>query len=53
MLVVVMNYTGDILNFGLAVEQANARGLKVDMVVVGDDVWLLHLSGDRALDTLC
>ncbi|KHO01481.1 dihydroxyacetone kinase [Metarhizium album ARSEF 1941] len=37
-LVVVMNYTGDVLNFGMAVEKAKAAGLPVDMVVVGDDV---------------
>ncbi len=37
-LVTVMNYTGDVLNFGMAVEKAKAAGLKVEMVVVGDDV---------------
>lgn len=37
-LVVVMNYTGDILNFGMAVEKAIAAGQAVEMVVVGDDV---------------
>ncbi|KAM4056262.1 dak1 domain-containing protein [Hirsutella rhossiliensis] len=37
-LVVVMNYTGDVLNFGVAVEKAKAAGLRVEMVVVGDDV---------------
>ncbi|KAI9149310.1 dihydroxyacetone kinase [Paramyrothecium foliicola] len=37
-LVVVMNYTGDILNFGMAVEKARAAGISVEMVVVGDDV---------------
>lgn len=37
-LVVVMNYTGDVLNFGVAVEKARAAGIKVEMVVVGDDV---------------
>ncbi|KAF2817541.1 dihydroxyacetone kinase-like protein [Mytilinidion resinicola] len=37
-LVVVMNYTGDVLNFGMAVEKANAAGVRVEMVVVGDDV---------------
>ncbi|KID72830.1 Dihydroxyacetone kinase 1 [Metarhizium brunneum] len=37
-LVVVMNYTGDVLNFGVAVEKAKASGLDVEMVVVGDDV---------------
>ncbi|KAI9837246.1 MAG: hypothetical protein M1819_000320 [Sarea resinae] len=37
-LVIVMNYTGDVLNFGMAVEKAKASGLNVEMVVVGDDV---------------
>jgi triose/dihydroxyacetone kinase / FAD-AMP lyase (cyclizing) len=37
-LVTVMNYTGDVLNFGLAVEKAKAAGVNVEMVVVGDDV---------------
>lgn len=37
-LVVVMNYTGDILNFGVAIENARAMGKKVAMLVVGDDV---------------
>jgi dihydroxyacetone kinase len=37
-LVTVMNYTGDVLNFGTAVEKARAAGVKVEMVVVGDDV---------------
>lgn len=37
-LVVVMNYTGDILNFGMAVEKAKAAGVAAEMVVVGDDV---------------
>ena len=37
-LVIVMNYTGDILNFGMAVEKARAAGMNVEMVVVADDV---------------
>ncbi|CAJ2507762.1 Uu.00g089480.m01.CDS01 [Anthostomella pinea] len=37
-LVTVMNYTGDVLNFGMAVEKAKAAGLEVEMLVVGDDV---------------
>jgi dihydroxyacetone kinase len=37
-LVTVMNYTGDVLNFGMAVEKAKAAGRKVEMLVVGDDV---------------
>lgn len=37
-LVIIMNYTGDKLHFGMAVEKARAHGLKVTMLVVGDDV---------------
>lgn len=39
-LVTVMNYTGDVLNFGVAVEKAKVRnaGLRIEMVVIGDDV---------------
>ncbi|KAM3084519.1 dihydroxyacetone kinase Dak1 [Clarireedia jacksonii] len=37
-LVTVMNYTGDVLNFGMAVEKAKAAGIKIEMLVVGDDV---------------
>lgn len=37
-LVIIMNYTGDCLNFGLAVERAKARGIKVDLIAVGDDI---------------
>ncbi|RHY01962.1 hypothetical protein DYB36_001115 [Aphanomyces astaci] len=37
-LIIVKNYTGDRLNFGLAIETAKAEGLNVDMVVIGDDL---------------
>ncbi|KAF5502903.1 Dihydroxyacetone kinase 1 [Colletotrichum fructicola] len=37
-LVVIMNYTGDVLHFGMAVEKARAAGIRCDMLVVGDDV---------------
>lgn len=33
-----MNYTGDVLHFGLATEKARTQGLNVEMVVVGEDV---------------
>ncbi|KAL3688202.1 hypothetical protein R1sor_014511 [Riccia sorocarpa] len=36
-LLIVKNYTGDRLNFGLAAEQAKAEGYKVEVVIVGDD----------------
>lgn len=31
------NYTGDRLNFGLALEQARTEKAAVEMVVIGDD----------------
>jgi len=37
----VMNYTGDRLQFGAAVEGARAAGLPVEVVTMGDDVALL------------
>lgn len=36
-LVIVMNYTGDVLNFGMGVEKAKAGGIDVEMVIMGDD----------------
>jgi triose/dihydroxyacetone kinase / FAD-AMP lyase (cyclizing) len=39
-LLVVKNYTGDRLNFGLAAEMAPAEGIPVEMVIVDDDVAL-------------
>jgi dihydroxyacetone kinase len=39
-LLIVKNYTGDRLNFGLAAELARADGIEVELVVVADDVAL-------------
>src|SRR5271154_6440097 len=39
-LLVVKNYTGDRLNFGLAAEMARAQGIPVEIVIVDDDVAL-------------
>ncbi|XP_041416800.1 triokinase/FMN cyclase isoform X2 [Xenopus laevis] len=36
-LLIVKNYTGDRLNFGLALERARGEGTKVEMVIIGDD----------------
>uniref|UniRef100_A0A7N6A5E3 Triokinase/FMN cyclase n=1 Tax=Anabas testudineus TaxID=64144 RepID=A0A7N6A5E3_ANATE len=36
-LLIVKNYTGDRLNFGLAAEQARNHGVAVDMVIVAED----------------
>ena len=51
-LLIVKNYTGDRLNFGLAAERAKLEGYKVEMVVVGDDCSLpppLGVAGRRGL----
>lgn len=37
-LLIVKNYTGDRLNFGLAAERAKKMGHQVEMVIVGDDI---------------
>ena len=42
-LLIVKNYTGDRLNFGLAAERARAFGLNVGMVIVDDDIALPDL----------
>lgn len=47
-LLIVKNYTGDRLNFGLAAELARAEGIPVEIVVVADDVALKDsVSRDR------
>jgi ATP-dependent dihydroxyacetone kinase len=48
-LVIVKNYTGDRLNFGLAVERARTFGLNVSMVIVDDDVALPDLPHARGV----
>lgn len=48
-LLVVKNYTGDRLNFGLAAEQARQRGLQVETVLVADDVALPEAGQPRGL----
>jgi len=39
-LLIVKNYTGDRLNFGLAAEMARAEGFEIETVLVADDVAL-------------
>ncbi len=48
-LLIVKNYTGDRLNFGLAAERARALGLKVEMVIIDDDIALPDLPQARGL----
>src|SRR5262245_15963719 len=44
-LLIVKNYTGDRLNFGLAAELARAEGIPVETVLVADDVALAASPG--------
>ena len=37
-LLAIMNYTGDVMNFEMAKDMAEAEGVKVEQVVVNDDV---------------
>ncbi|KAH6613007.1 dihydroxyacetone kinase [Boeremia exigua] len=48
-LVVLMNYTGDVLNFGVALEKAKAANpaLRTEMLVVGDDVSVVRSRAGR------
>ncbi|WP_332687802.1 dihydroxyacetone kinase subunit DhaK, partial [Devosia sp.] len=48
-LLIVKNYTGDRLNFGLAAERARQFGLNVEMVIVDDDVALPELPQARGV----
>ncbi len=48
-LVIFKNYTGDRLNFGLAVERARALGRKVEVVIVKDDIALPDLPQPRGI----
>ena len=48
-LLIVKNYTGDRLNFGLAAERARAEGLAVEMVIVADDIALPDLVQPRGV----
>jgi dihydroxyacetone kinase len=48
-LLIVKNYTGDRLNFGLAAERARAFGLRVAMVIVDDDIALPALPQARGV----
>ena len=48
-LVIFKNYTGDRLNFGLAVERARALGKKVEVVIVKDDIALPGIPQPRGI----
>ncbi len=48
-LLIVKNYTGDRLNFGLAAEKARAEGFGVEMVIVADDIAIPGINQPRGV----
>ena len=48
-LLVIKNYTGDRLNFGLAAEKAKSMGHKVEIVIVGDDIAIENAPQPRGI----
>jgi phosphoenolpyruvate---glycerone phosphotransferase subunit DhaK len=49
---IVKNYTGDVLNFKMAADEAGEEGIKVDAVVIDDDVAVqdsLYTAGRRGV----
>lgn len=48
-LLVIKNYTGDRLNYGLAAEKAKALGHKVEMIIIGDDIAIPDAKQPRGL----
>jgi len=52
-LVLVINYTGDRIHFGLATERARREGIKVEMVVCGEDCALTSTDKSAGRRGLC
>lgn len=46
-LVIPMNYTGDVLNFGMAAEKARAAGVKTEFFAINDDVGVGRKKGGK------
>ena len=42
-----MNYTGDVLNFGMGAEKARAMGQDVELIITGDDVGVGRAKGGK------
>lgn len=46
-LVITMNYTGDVLNFGMATEKAKAAGIQTEFFAIADDVGVGREKGGK------
>ncbi|KAL4867560.1 hypothetical protein BDV12DRAFT_119147 [Aspergillus spectabilis] len=45
--IITMNYTGDVLNFGMAAEKSRAAGIKTEFFAINDDVGVGKLKGGK------
>jgi triose/dihydroxyacetone kinase / FAD-AMP lyase (cyclizing) len=52
-LLIVKNYTGDRLHFGLAASRARSEGIRVEMVLVNDDVALVNNEQELSVESGC
>ncbi|XP_072032070.1 triokinase/FMN cyclase-like [Amphiura filiformis] len=52
-LLIVKNYTGDRLNFGIAAERAKSEGIRTEIVVVGEDCALTSSDKSAGRRGLC
>ncbi|GHU33559.1 dihydroxyacetone kinase subunit DhaK [Bacilli bacterium] len=48
-LLIIKNYTGDVMNFQMAAEMSSAEGKKTDYVIVADDVALINNKADTGM----
>lgn len=46
-LIIPMNYTGDVLNFGMATEKSRAAGIKTEFFAINDDVGVGKKKGGK------
>ena len=46
-LIIPMNYTGDVLNFGMATEKARAAGIQTEFYAVNDDAGVGKKQGGK------
>ncbi|KAI5290328.1 hypothetical protein KEM54_001829 [Ascosphaera aggregata] len=45
--IIIVNYTGDVLNFGMAAEKAKAAGIKTEFFAIDDDVGVGRAKGGK------
>ncbi|CAI7619972.1 unnamed protein product [Penicillium bialowiezense] len=46
-LIIPMNYTGDVLNFGMAAEKSRAAGIQTEFFAINDDVGVGRVKGGK------